>query len=279
VTLCSQCQMPQTQFVPKTKWCATCHQNYKKRKYQENLSASRYYTNQRRAARIQWFQQLKANIPCTDCGKIYDPVCLDYDHVPGRGIKYKNVSRMVLDNSPKEKILEEIKKCELVCVLCHNARTFCRLKTATAYKPHQQRNINIINQFKEQPCVYCGQQYPSYNMQMDHINPAHKLSNISQLKSSKVEILHQELAKCQVLCAVCHRLKSIIEQKAGKYLLAKSKIAKKRLYFDGYVKECGRCRQLKELSCFRKHQHTTSGYNTYCISCFNEYRRQRRANL
>jgi len=42
-----------------------------------------------------------------DCGKIYEPQCVDYDHIGG---KINSVSRMNLQNSPKSLILAEIKK-------------------------------------------------------------------------------------------------------------------------------------------------------------------------
>lgn len=56
-----------------------------------------------------WLQSLKEK-PCKDCNKTYEPHCMDFDHV---GDKISNVSRMVLNNTSKEKILEEIEKCDL----------------------------------------------------------------------------------------------------------------------------------------------------------------------
>lgn len=63
-------------------------------------------------------KQLKSN-PCMDCGKTYPPECMDFDHV--RGTKISHVS-----NLRTAKALEEIKKCELVCAVCHRLRTMER---------------------------------------------------------------------------------------------------------------------------------------------------------
>lgn len=79
-----------------------------------------------------------------------------------------------------------------------------------------------------------------------------------------------------MLCALCHRKKSIIEQKQGKYLI-RNKIEKQRkLFYDNIkcVKECGLCHNIKDIIDFRKNIKTISGADTYCKVCFNEYRKR-----
>lgn len=63
-------------------------------------------------------------LPCTDCGKHYPPVCMEFDHV--RGVKAYDVSDM--RGFPKQAILAEIAKCEIVCSNCHAIRTDQRRK-------------------------------------------------------------------------------------------------------------------------------------------------------
>ena len=263
-------------------WCKQCWAAYRKKYRLNKLYDSRQYTNYKRQQRISWFQQLKKNKPCYDCGKIYEPYCMDYDHDPYKGKKIKSISRMVLDNTAKSKILYEIKKCQLVCLLCHNKRTNNRIGilkgSSRKYKNHHIRNINIINNFKNTPCVFCGQQYELYNMQFDHINPANKLYNVSELKSRKLNILLAELKKCQVLCALCHRKKSILEQKSNLYSVTRIKVVKKKLFFDANnkLKECGICHLIKPINLFRLNSKTTSGIDTYCKQCFNQYKKEKR---
>jgi hypothetical protein len=265
--------------------CKLCWAQYRKLYRDYNLKKLRDYTNRKRAERIKWFHSLKHNVPCADCKKIYEPYCMDYDHILDKGEKIKEVSRMVLDNTPKPNILEEIKKCDLVCVLCHNRRTSERINRALGntrkYKPHQLRNINIINNFKSKPCSICNNQYELYNMQIDHISNENKISDVCRLKNRKLNILIEELSKCQVLCALCHRQKSIKEQKEKAYSIIKNKIIKKpKLFFDldKKIKECGLCHLIKSIDLFRANKKTISGLDTYCKTCFNAYRKQMRKN-
>jgi hypothetical protein len=264
--------------------CKTCWATYRRSYRYFNLKKLREYTNTKRANRIKWFYKIKSNVPCTDCEKIYEPYCMDYDHNLEKGNKIKDVSRMVLDNTPKFLIIKEIKKCDLVCLLCHNKRTFDRfnksLGNTRKYKSHQLRNINIINNFKNKPCTICYMRYESYNMQIDHIDPSNKLYNVCQLKSRKIETLYNELNKCQVLCALCHRKKSILEQKNGLYKERTVVTKKVKLYcnISLRIKECGMCRSIKPIEMFRLNKKMLSGIDTYCKSCFNMYRREKRKN-
>jgi len=68
---------------------------------------------------------------------------------------------------------------------------------------------------KEQtPCADCGKQYPYYVMEFDHINSDRtrrgKNGNgcIGSLTSQRWNVVLQELAKCEVVCANCHRVRT-----------------------------------------------------------------------
>ena len=60
------------------------------------------------------------------------------------------------------------------------------------------------------PCTDCGIQYPSYIMDFDHIPERGKKEyDISNLKLfSSIEVLKQEIEKCEVVCSNCHRHRS-----------------------------------------------------------------------
>lgn len=93
-------------------------------------SATNIYTEvgQRRRmserGRTEWLLSLKANRPCTDCGRMYPPQVMQWDHVPGT-LKLGNISTDFGGRS-REDILKEIAKFELVCANCHTIRTFQR---------------------------------------------------------------------------------------------------------------------------------------------------------
>ncbi len=70
--------------------------------------------------RVAFIQTFK-NVPCQDCGNTYDPEVMDFDHIDG---KIKNVSQMTTYS--KERILQEIQKCDVICSNCHRLRTKIR---------------------------------------------------------------------------------------------------------------------------------------------------------
>ena len=261
-------------------WCKECAKEYRYKRYYDNIEESRRKTNKKRAERVIWLRSLKEGIPCKDCGKFYDPSCMDYDHVCDTSEKIKNVSRMVLDNSSKESILEEIKKCELVCLFCHNKRTHDRFSN-TKYPPNVLRNIKIINDFKNVECIICGQKYEHYNMQLDHIDPSTRLNYVCNLKSCKEEILREELSKCRVLCAMCHRKKSLIEQKLGKYSPREKTVRQKKPFcdFDSRMKECTVCGEIKGFDEFYKQAKAKCGLTPACRDCLNLAKKKKRGTL
>jgi len=67
---------------------------------------------------------LKAGKPCTDCDDTFPPFVMQWDHLPGFE-KLGDIGTM-LGRYPRAVILEELKKCELVCANCHVIRTVRR---------------------------------------------------------------------------------------------------------------------------------------------------------
>jgi hypothetical protein len=75
------------------------------------------------AARGRAFiNSVKSGVPCIDCGIVFPPECMDFDHV--RGVKLFDVGDSV--HRSISNITEEIEKCELVCANCHRIRTKVR---------------------------------------------------------------------------------------------------------------------------------------------------------
>lgn len=77
----------------------------------------------------------------------------------------------------------------------------------------------IINKVKDKPCMDCGKRFPPVCMDLDHRDPSTKRASVAalrlRLKSKKreQEIL-DEIAKCDVVCACCHRLRTFKEKLA-----------------------------------------------------------------
>ena len=122
-------------------------------------------------------------------------------------------------------------------------------------------------------------------MQCDHINPADKFYAISSCKNRNLKLLKEELAKCQVMCAMCHRQKSLTEQKAGVYNCPKAQVPKMYVTFYDPVaglKECGICKNIKSIDCFTpgkvRKNNPNARPHSYCKDCFNIYDKQHRRN-
>jgi hypothetical protein len=88
-------------------------------------SQSNHKESKRRSyERFQKFiNQLKIESGCIDCGYKEHPVALDFDHKPGT-VKCFPIGNG--NSRSREKVLEEIAKCEVRCSNCHRIRTYER---------------------------------------------------------------------------------------------------------------------------------------------------------
>jgi hypothetical protein len=72
----------------------------------------------------------------------------------------------------------------------------------------------VITQAKDIPCADCGVRYPSYVMQFDHLDPSQKLFNIGSFTNQTMSQVVAEIAKCEVVCANCHAIRTHTERVA-----------------------------------------------------------------
>jgi hypothetical protein len=100
--------------------CCACHRirTQSRNTHGEHTGPHQKWSSTRLADARAWIDSLKAN-PCMDCGEMLAPVAMDFDHV--RGTKITEISDMW--SWGRDKILAELKKCDLVCCHCHRKRT------------------------------------------------------------------------------------------------------------------------------------------------------------
>ena len=70
--------------------------------------------------------------------------------------------------------------------------------------------IEYINSKKRVPCADCGGEFPEYCMDFHHIVDKPYLNRVSiknYLKDRSVKRIDEELDKCVVVCANCHRIR------------------------------------------------------------------------
>lgn len=145
--------------------------------------------------------------PCQDCNKKYPPHVMDYDH---RNKKEKcfTISKE-LGYAALDKIMVEIKKCDLVCANCH------RIRTHEHHKTKNKKPQAFVRAQKDKPCTDCGIKYPYYIMEFDHVR-GEKLFNIASriaIKEKTKEKIQKEIDKCNVVCANCHRMRTFDDKR------------------------------------------------------------------
>ena len=78
------------------------------------------------------------------------------------------------------------------------------------YKAKNHVSAEAVQAFilnaKNKPCADCGVSYPPCVMDFDH--KADKKFNVGQGKKRGINVVKREIAKCEVVCANCHRLRT-----------------------------------------------------------------------
>ena len=66
------------------------------------------------------------------------------------------------------------------------------------------------------PCVDCGINYPYYVMDFDHVRgqkQANVMELVSTLSKKRIDL---EIAKCEIVCSNCHRIRTHMRRIAKK---------------------------------------------------------------
>lgn len=71
-----------------------------------------------------------------------------------------------------------------------------------------QKVREYILEVKNVPCQDCEQSYPYYVMDFDHREGVDKLGNIAHMASLGLARVKEEVAKCDVICSNCHRVRT-----------------------------------------------------------------------
>lgn len=99
--------------------------------------------------------------------------------------------------------------------LHQRCRTCTRLASAAHYAENKSYYVKkarkqkdkiraLVRQLKSKPCTDCGMQYPPWVMDFDHKYDKVMPVSIMHKHRGKSEVL-SEIAKCDLVCANCHR--------------------------------------------------------------------------
>lgn len=77
-------------------------------------------------------------------------------------------------------------------------------------KERRKRLSEWLIELKSKPCMDCGNSYPSCAMDFDHRDRSQKKFTLNgrQLDQYSREMVLAEIAKCDLVCAVCHRIRT-----------------------------------------------------------------------
>ena len=69
------------------------------------------------------------------------------------------------------------------------------------------RTRDLLRRLKDAPCTDCGERFPPEAMDFDHVTQR-KDANVSDLANASAERLLAEVARCELVCANCHRTRT-----------------------------------------------------------------------
>jgi hypothetical protein len=100
-----------------------------------------------------------------------------------------------------------------MCKICKRALDAARYQRKKDL--YRQRNAlrviatrAAVRELKNKPCVDCKQMHPWYVMDFDHLSD--KISSVSAMVGAGLSLskIKTEIAKCDLVCANCHRIRS-----------------------------------------------------------------------
>jgi hypothetical protein len=93
-------------------------------------------------------------------------------------------------------------------------------------KRNPERNLSILTRYqrgrrafldelKNKPCQDCRQKFPPVCMDWDHVRGS-KIQSLASLHSCSLARVRVEIAKCDLVCANCHRKRTFNRSKENK---------------------------------------------------------------
>ena len=95
---------------------------YRREWYSKNKDSEKEHVKKRKNQLKKWFRGYKRNMFCSICLEKH-PAIIEFHHKNPHK-KEKNIGLMVNDGFSKKKILEEIKKCQVLCANCHRKKHY-----------------------------------------------------------------------------------------------------------------------------------------------------------
>ena len=96
------------------------------------------------------------------------------------------------------------------CPKCHNEyqKNYYKKNPQSIDESNKKRKEflrSFIRMEKDKPCKDCGKRYAWYVMDFDHLRDKEFNLSIAVNKLRSLKLVQLEIAKCDVVCANCHR--------------------------------------------------------------------------
>jgi len=139
------------------------------------------------------------------------------------------ISRAMLKS--RQALLAELAKCDVLCANCHRTRTVAQFHAGTVrpaafearvatpddersrlrrkFRDAWSRDIEFLTTLRSRPCADCDRRFDPSVMEFDHRDPTTKARLVTRLagRVSRARLL-EEIAKCDIVCANCHRVRT-----------------------------------------------------------------------
>ena len=196
--------------------------------YRKNRDAEIARVSSRTQATLAWLRDLR-RVPCADCGRTVAPYVMDFDHRDPAQKSFSLAAEKVLLKN--RGLLEaEVAKCDIVCANCHRVRTARQAaagligsgfkfggppandrvrRKRESWHRRRREQMDLLRRLRELPCAGCGETFPICVMEFDHRVGVAKRGLVSQMAGRvKIATLLDEIAKCDVVCSNCHRIRT-----------------------------------------------------------------------
>ncbi len=122
------------------------------------------------------------------------------------------IERFGYSNKEKTRISSNCKCCKQRYITQHykdNKECYTRRSIVRTQRVRQEARTFIMQYLTEHPCSKCGESDIRV-LEFDHIVAKEKKGNISQMIANGLSLktIKEEIEKCDVLCANCHRKKT-----------------------------------------------------------------------
>jgi hypothetical protein len=159
-----------------------------------NRERNAQLTLKRRARHRAWVNERKAERGCRRCGED-DPACLDLHHTDPAA-KERAVGKLITHGHGRERLREELDACEVLCANCHRREHHDTATDGLRGWVHAHKATR--------GCGRCDEDDP---VALDCHHDGAKRTTVARLLANgrPYEIIREEVARCVVLCANCHR--------------------------------------------------------------------------